>query len=110
MRPATHATGAASAGADGVPYGARLRLRANYPIDSLPSEGARVLARTLQRYGMIMADGGNISLMGQDDRSTTHKWNGLLAPRDLQTIEPDDFEMVEAGERFTWNGSCTLAQ
>jgi hypothetical protein len=110
VRPATHATGAASAGADGVPYGARLRLRANYPIDSLPSEGARVLARALQRYGMIMADGGNIALMGQDDRSTTHKWDGLLAPRDLQAIMPEDFEMVEAGERITWNGSCTLAQ
>jgi hypothetical protein len=109
VRPATHATGAASAGADGVPYGARLRLRANYPIAGLPSEGARVVARALQRYGMIMADGGNIALMGQDDRSTTHKWDGLLAPRDLQAIMPEDFEMVEGGERITWNGSCTLS-
>jgi serine/threonine-protein kinase len=110
VRPATHATGAASAGADGVPYGARLRLRADYPLDNLPSEGARVLARALQRYGMILADGGNIALMGQDDRGTQHKWDGLLAPRDLQMIQPQDFEMVEAGQRFTWNGSCTLGQ
>jgi serine/threonine-protein kinase len=110
VRPATHATNSASAGADGVPYGARLRLRASYPVDSLPNEGAKVLARALQRYGMIMADGGNIALMGQDDRSTTHKWDGLLAPRDLQAIKPEDFEMVEAGERFTWKGDCTLAE
>lgn len=108
VRPATHATGAASAGTDGVPYGARLRLRADYPVANLPTEGARVLARALQRYGMIMADGGNIALMGQDDRSTQHKWEGLLGPRDLQAIKPQDFEMVEAGQRFTWNGSCTL--
>ncbi len=110
VRPATHATGAASAGMDGVPYGARLRLRADYDVESLPSEGARVLARALQRYGMIMADGGNIALMGQDDRSTKRKWQGLLAPRDLEVIQPQDFEMVEAGQRFMWNGSCTLGQ
>jgi serine/threonine-protein kinase len=108
VRPATHATGAASAGADGVPYGARLRLRADYPLDSLPNAGARVLARALQRYGMILADGGNIALMGQDDRSTTAKWDGLLEPRDLDDLEPRDFELVEAGERFTWTGDCVL--
>jgi len=108
VRPATHATGAASAGADGVPYGARLRLRADYPLDSLPNEAARVLARALQRYGMILADGGNIALMGQDDRSTTAKWDDLLAPRDLDDLKPRDFELVEAGERFTWTGDCVL--
>jgi serine/threonine-protein kinase len=110
VRPATHATRAASAGTDGVPYGARLRLRADYPVADLPTEGARVLARALQKYGMIMADGGNIALMGQDDRSTAHKWEGLLAPRDLQAIRPDDFAMVEAGQRYTWDGDCTLGQ
>jgi serine/threonine-protein kinase len=108
VRPATHATDAASAGEDGVPYGGRLRLRADYPLNDLPNEGARVLARALQRYGMILADGGNIALMGQDDRGTEAKWDGLLAPRDLDKIKPSDFELVDAGERFTWNGDCVL--
>jgi serine/threonine-protein kinase len=108
VRPATHATNAASAGADGVPYGARLRLRADYPLASLPNDAARTLARALQRYGMILADGGNVALMGQDDRGTTAKWDGLLDPHDLQTIKPSDFELVEAGERFTWQGECML--
>jgi hypothetical protein len=108
VRPGTHATGAASAGADGVPYGARLRLRADYPLDDLPNDAARVLARALQRYGMILADGGNIALMGQDDRSTTAKWDDLLEPRDLSDLKPRDFELVEAGERFTWTGDCVL--
>lgn len=108
VRPATHATGAASAQEDGVPYGARLRLKASYPVEQLPSVGARVLARALQRYGMILADGGNIALMGQDDRSTAAKWDDLLEPRDLQAIQPSDFELVEAGERFTWMGDCMV--
>jgi serine/threonine-protein kinase len=108
VRPATHATGAASAGEDGVPYGARLRLRADYPLDQLPSEGARVLARALQRYGMILADGGNIALMGQDDRGTKAKWDGLLDPHALKAIQPSDFELVDAGERFAWSGDCRL--
>jgi hypothetical protein len=110
VRPATHATGAAMAGEDGVPYGARLRLRADYPLESLPSEGARVLARALQRYGMILADGGNIALMGQDDRGTTAKWEGLLGPHDLTSIQPDDFEMVAGGERIAWTGDCALSE
>jgi serine/threonine-protein kinase len=106
VRPATHATGTASAQEDGVPYGGRLRLRADYPVDDLPNAGARVLARALQRYGMILADGGKIALMGQDDRSTQAKWEGLLGPRDLDAIQPRDFELVAAGERFMWSGDC----
>ncbi|MFP2927557.1 hypothetical protein ACLESO_20640 [Pyxidicoccus sp. 3LG] len=106
VRPATHATRAASGGTNAPPYGARLRLRANYPVDSLPTQGARVVARALQRYGMFLADGGNITLTGQSDRLTTAKWDGLLGPRDLQAIQPSDFEWVEAGPRLTWDGDC----
>ena len=40
VRPATHATGAASAESNGMPYGVRLRLRADYDVESLPSVGA----------------------------------------------------------------------
>ena len=59
-------------------YGVHLRLRADYPIDTLPSEGARVVARAMQKYGMYHADGGNIALTAQSDRHTTAKWDGLL--------------------------------
>jgi serine/threonine-protein kinase len=85
-----------------------LRLRADYPLESLPSDGARVVAKALQTYGMILADGGNIALMGQSDRNTEHKWEGLLDVHDLAAIEPQDFEMVEAGTRYAWDGSCVL--
>jgi serine/threonine-protein kinase len=106
VHPATHATRAASGGTNAPPYGARLRLRADYPVDSLPTAGARVVARALQRYGMFLADGGNITLTAQSDRLTTAKWAGLLGPRDLQAIQPQDFQLVEAGARLTWNGEC----
>ena len=53
-RTRTNTTG----GTNAPPYGVHLRLRADYPIDSLPSEGAKVVARALQKYGMYHADGG----------------------------------------------------
>jgi len=106
VRPATHATRAASGDVRAPPYGARLRLRADYPVDSLPTAGAKVVARALQKYGMILADAGTIALTAQSDRFTQAKWDGLLGPLDLRTIQPSDFELVEVGQRFTWTGDC----
>jgi serine/threonine-protein kinase len=107
--PASHATQQASGGASAIPYGARLRLRADFPLETLPSEGARVVARALQKYGMLLADGGNIALTGRSDRFTTAKWDGLLDSRDLAAIEMSDFAMIEAGPRYTWTGDCVRA-
>ncbi len=104
--PASHATGAASGPASAPPYGARLRLRADYPLETLPNEGARVVARALQRYGMLLADGGNVALTAQSDRSTRAHWEGLLGPRDLAAIRPRDFAMVEGGARQRFTGDC----
>lgn len=109
VAPATHSTGATSGGSNAPPYGARFRLRADYPIDTLPSEGARVVARALQRYGMFLADAGNIALTAQSDRFTNAKWDGLLDTRDLDALLVTDFEMIEAGPRFQFTGECTLS-
>lgn len=109
VRPATHATGSpngASGGPESLPYGARLRLRADFPVDELPTPGARVVARALQRYGMILADGGNVLLTGQSDRFTAAKWEGVLGTRDLDGVEPRDFEVITLGEVFAWDGDC----
>ena len=106
VRPATHATGAASADVDGMPYGVRLRLRADFPVASLPSEGARVVARALKRYGMILADGGEIALTAASDRTTVARWDGLLDPHDLATLDVSDFAVVDMGEAFDWSGDC----
>lgn len=106
VHPATHGTRATRGPRDAPPYGVRLRLRADYPLDTLPNEAARVVARAMQRYGMLLADGGRVALTAQSDRFTRAKWAGLLGPRDLQALRPRDFEMVEAGERIPLTLDC----
>ena len=106
LHPATHSTGATSGGSSAPPYGARLRLRADYPVDTLPSAGARVVARAMQRYGILLADGGNVALTARSDRFTTAKWDGLLDPHDLTAIHVTDFVMVDGGPRFPYTGDC----
>jgi serine/threonine-protein kinase len=107
VHPATHSgAGRGTPTADTVPYGARLRLKSTFDLQSLPNEGARVVARALQRYGMFLADGGNIALTAQADTDTQAKWEGLLGPRDLAAIRVTDFEMVEAGPRIPLTLDC----
>lgn len=92
--PATHAT---TAGDDGpIPYGARLRLKRDFDLNRIADPDARVIAVALQRYGMFLADGGNIPLMARSDRRTTAKWADLLddGSHALFGIEPQDFEVV----------------
>lgn len=105
VHPATH-VGGPTGPATAPPYGARLRLRADYPLASLPNEGARVVARAMQKYGILLADGGNIALTAQSDRFTTRKWSGLLGPLDLQAIRPSDFQMVAGGTRIPVTNDC----
>jgi hypothetical protein len=105
VRPATHGTNTTGA-ADAPSYGVHLRLRADYPIDTLPSEGARVVARALQRYGMYHADGGNITLTAQSDRYTTAKWDDLLGPRDLAALAVEDFEVIDHGPPIELTLDC----
>jgi serine/threonine-protein kinase len=106
VHPATHGTRAASGPRDAPPYGARLRLRADYPLASLPTEGARTVARAMQRHGMLLADGGQVALTARSDRSTRAKWAGLLGPLDLAAIRPRDFEMIAAGARIPLTNAC----
>ena len=106
VHPATHGTRATSGPPDAPPYGVRLRLRADYSLDRLQSAAARVVARAMQKYGMLLADGGNIALTARSDRSTKAKWAGLLGPRDLDVLRPADFEMVDGGERIPVTNDC----
>lgn len=106
VHPGTHSTSSTSGPDAAPPYGARLRLRASYPLQQLPSDAARTVARALQRYGMFLADGGDIALTAESDRTTKAKWGGLLGGDDLGQLEVSDFEMVEAGQRFAFTGDC----
>lgn len=103
--PATHGT--RTTGDDNAPpYGVHFRLRADYPLDTLPNEGARVVARALQKYGMFHADGGNIALTAQSDSFTANKWDGLLGPRDLADLTVEDFEVIDNGDPIDVTFDC----
>lgn len=107
-RPATHSTGATSAPEPAPPYGVHLRLRPDFDLASLPSDGARVVAQGLQRHGMFLADGGQITLTAQSDRFTEAKWDGLLDAYDLASIRPTDFEVIDWGADIDWSTvDCT---
>ena len=106
VHPATHA--GAPSGQGMPPYGARLRLRADYPLGSLPDEGTRIIARALQRYGMILADGGSIALTAASDRFTAAKWTAVLpsGSTGLAAIRVTDFEMIDGGTRIPLTYEC----
>ncbi len=110
VHPATHSTNPTSGPATAPPYGSRLRLRADYPVQNLPNPAARVVARAMQKYGILLADGGTIALTAQSDRFTTAKWSGLLGPLDLSALQVSDFQMIAAGDRYTFTGDCVRTQ
>ncbi len=103
--PATHGTNT-TGGAACPPYGVHFRLRPDFPLASLPSEAARVVARALMRYGMFHADGGSIALTAQSDRLTAAKWADLLGPRDLAALRVEDFEVIDHGEPVPVTYDC----
>lgn len=94
VHPATH-YGGPSGGTDMMPYGARLRLRGDFPLASLPSDNARTVAKALQTYGMYMADGGNIYISATIDASDVIN-NSILT-----SLKPSDFAMVDGGPRIS---------
>ncbi|HWM88310.1 MAG TPA: hypothetical protein VNO33_20790 [Kofleriaceae bacterium] len=107
--PATHSTSAADGGDAAPPFGARLRLRADYSVDDL-SDGAQVVARAMQRHGIVLADGGTIALTAQSDRFTEAKWDDVMEPDDLESIPITAFEVVDSGELGEYEGDCERGQ
>jgi serine/threonine-protein kinase len=106
VAPGSHATRSASGGANSPPYAARLRLRAGTDLAGL-GDAARVIAEALQRYGMYLADGGNITFMGQDERDSDATWDDVgLGPHDLKDLQWSDFEVVDSGPAIEWTGDC----
>jgi serine/threonine-protein kinase len=94
FHPATHATNAGGGGAEAVPYGAHLRLKPDFDTSRITDPEALVVVRALQSYGMFLADGGSVTLMGAADTRSTAKWADLFDTHALVGIEPDDFELL----------------
>jgi serine/threonine-protein kinase len=107
VAPASHASDALHGGPDAPPYGVRFRLRADYPLETLPTEGARVVARAMQRYGMLLADGGRTPLTATSDRFTEHKWAEVgMDENAMSAIAVGDMEVVDLGEPIKATGDC----
>jgi serine/threonine-protein kinase len=105
VHPAT-SSAAPSGPAAAPPMGSRWRLRADFPLAGLPSDGARVVARALQQYGMVLADTGTVTLIGRTDRSTAAKWTNLLGPFDLQALQSTDFEVLATDPEIPSTHNC----
>jgi serine/threonine-protein kinase len=105
VHPATHA-GEPRGPVTAPPMGARLRLKASFDMDKL-TPAAQVVARAMQKYGMFLADGGNIALTGQSDLDTKTKYADLdFGSHDLQDIKVTDFEVVDMGTPIRLTDNC----
>jgi hypothetical protein len=111
VRPASHA-GGPNGPVNTVPYGSRLRLRADFPV-SLYNPAAQVILRTMQRYGILLADGGNIALTAESDLYTTRKWSELnISSRVFDQSVPSnpvrasDFSVIDTGNRIIETYDC----
>jgi len=111
VRPASHA-GGPSGPASSIAYGSRLRLRADFPLDGY-NPAARVILNTFKRYGIVLADGGNIALTAESDLFTTTKWADLgigsrvfdLTPG-AQDVTVNDFQVLDTGPRIAETWEC----
>jgi len=105
VRPATHA-GAPRGPDTAPPMGAHFRLKASYDLTQL-KPAARVVARAMQKYGMFLADGGNIALTAQSDADTTAKYADLdFGTHDLAPLKVTDFEIVDMGRAIPLASGC----
>ena len=111
VRPASHA-GGPSGPVGTVPYGVRMRLKADFDMSGY-NAAARVILRTMQRQGIVLSDGGNIALTFESDRHTTAKWSALGIGAQVfwngaggsTPLQVGHFEIIDTGPRIaeTWN-------
>lgn len=104
--PATHGTNTTGP-ATSIPYGGHMRLRADYPLQDL-KPAAQVVAKAMQKYGMYMADGGNIALTAQSDVVGCATWEEVgLGPQDLNMLKATDFDVIDHGPTKDVTYDCT---
>jgi hypothetical protein len=99
--PAAHAS--AYGNSNALPFGGRIRLKANVSETSKPGGGAwnanaLRIVRALKKYGMINADTG-LPLSPQGDTSAWDAASGTGGPawQDLRQLTTADFEVVDGG-------------
>jgi serine/threonine-protein kinase len=109
VHPATHA-GHPLGPVTAPPMGARLRLKASYDLSRL-TPAAQVVARAMQKYGIILSDGGNMALTAQSDADTKAKYSDMdFGPHDLQDLKVTDFEVLQLGTPIRLTDDCKLTK
>jgi hypothetical protein len=130
VHPANHGTkspnGASDENVNAVPYGSRFRLSASFNIDAFvagnASDGgaaatasAKVILRTLQKYGMVLSDGGSVPLSAESDYyyPAGQKWsdfgmdpNTQSGAQVLEGLQVTDFEVVYTGPQIALTFDC----
>ena len=112
VRPASNAS-APSGPPGSIPFGARLRLRPDFPFTSY-NPAAQVVLRTMQKYGVVVAGGGSVIVQGEHDKFTTHKWSepgialvsGTFTGGQGAPVTPLDFQVVDTGARIPVTFDC----
>jgi serine/threonine-protein kinase len=111
VRPASHA-GGPSGPAASVPYGARLRLRSDFPVHEYPPP-VRVILNTFARYGIVLADGGTVALTAESDLFTTTSWSELGIDSRVFDLTPgatplavEHFDVIDTGGRIAETYDC----
>jgi serine/threonine-protein kinase len=105
VHPATHA-GAPRGPVPAPPIGARFRLKASYDVSQMMPE-AQVVARAMQKYGMFLADGGEIALTAESDADTKAKYADLdFDSHSLYGLKVTDFEVVDMGTPIHLTYNC----
>jgi len=90
ISPATHKVNS-SGGSNSLPFGGKIRLKANYDISAFPAND-QVILRALKKYGLILADiGSNMYISGAPDE----RWNNDELQQ-LGKVKASDFEVVIA--------------
>ena len=114
VHPASHAGGPSGASTK-IPYGSRLRLKSTFDVNAFSSNvAARVVLRSMQKYGIVLSDGGNIALTAEDDMFTRHKWsefgfdenNGPYVEQMLVGVPLNQFDVIQTGPRISLTFDC----
>jgi hypothetical protein len=89
ISPATHKVNS-SGGQYSIPFGAKIRLKANFDVSSFPKND-QVILNALKKYGLILADiGSNMYISGAPD----DRWNNDELQQ-LGNVKASDFEVVK---------------
>ncbi len=111
VHPASHNGAPSSSSPDAIPYGAHLRLQAGFDISPY-NPAARVILRTLKKYGMLLSDGGNIPLTADDGLFATRHWTDAdiaLDSHSLFGVALTNFDVLPLGTVVAYDNSSPTA-